>query len=133
MGEVEKLRGFILTTYEFAGLGVSDESLAPIKADGPVTGFRMAARDCAECYEDFNSKKIEELDLLLLSKGLPTITQMYNKNYQKFLSLISKSKIKTDEQFRLLNSFVTEQNGKLASIEERNKAQQLMGTYESSK
>lgn len=133
MDEIEKLRGFILTTLDYVKIGISKESLAPLLANGPVAGFRIAAKDIAQFYEDFSGLQIEELDSLLSSKGFPTITQMYNKNYRTFLSLIAKSKIKTDDQFRLLNSFVVEQDSKLASQKEREKAEQLMVNYEATK
>ena len=133
MDEIEKLKGFVKTTLEFVGLSSYDPKLAQTLDKAPIQGVRIAAQDAAQLYEDLSSNKTAELDALLSSKGLPTLTQMHNKSYRQFLSVLSKQVIKSDKEFRLLNAFVSEQSSTLVSQQEVDIANKLMANYETSK
>ncbi|WCN09957.1 hypothetical protein [Marinomonas mediterranea] len=133
MDEIEKLRGFVLTTLEYIKLDMTEEALRPIQTTRSKKGLRMAANDMAETYEDLKEVQIAELDALLKKNDLPTISQMYNKKYRKFLSIISSASISSDNDFRLVSSFVGSVDNDLISSKERDIAERLMANYESSK
>ena len=133
MNEIERLKGFILTIIEYTQLSVTKESLKPILDSNSKSGLRMAAKDMAEVYEDLDSGDILKLDEKLLDKSLPSLTQMYQKSFRDFLKILSKGRITNDDQFRLVNSLVSNIDNSSISDEDRSIAEALMVKYEASK
>ena len=126
--EHEQLRGFILEIMSL--LPHSEETLHPVRATRSLSGLRQASRDMVEMCQDLADDQVAALDARLASKGLPTLTHMRDRRYRSMLAILSRGRIKSDEEFRLLNSFVSDVDSPHLSEANRTRAETLLGEYE---
>ncbi|MDO6694244.1 hypothetical protein Q4574_13200 [Aliiglaciecola sp. 3_MG-2023] len=72
----------------------------------PITGVRQAAQDALEICSHMKIKEREHLESELLKLGLPSLANLENKSYKKFLKITSRGKITTEEDWRLVRSLL---------------------------
>lgn len=112
--EKEKLKGFCIELLRFIDQTEPEEisfindmiKIAEIintKAD-----ISSLVSDLLEMSEDFKGARLESLNEILRLKDLPTLTFMRAKKSSLVLSILNRGAIKTDDEFRLLNSFIGE-------------------------
>ena len=129
--EIEQLRGFSLAVLESIGLALSPESLEPIRTTRSLRGLREAARDMVEMCQDLTADQVAAFDLRLVDDGLPTLTQMRDRRYRSLLAILSRGRIRSDDEYRLVNSFVSDIDAPHLSPDARSKANVLLASYES--
>lgn len=131
--EHEQLRGFSLVVLDQLGSPFSEESLAPIRTTKSLRGLREAARDMVEMCEDLAANQVAALDARLARDGLPTLSEMRDRRYRNLLTVLSRGRIESDDEFRLVNSFVSDVDSPHLSGPARAKANALLGAYESNR
>ena len=104
--EVEQLRGFSLAVLEHLRLEFPRDVLEPLRTTRSLRGLREAAGD-----------------------GLPTLTLMRDRRYRSLLEILSRGRIASDEEFRLVNGFVSDLDTHLSGAA-RDAAEALMQAYE---
>ena len=129
--EHEQLRGFSLAVLDQLGVSFSEESLEPIRSSRSLRGLREAARNMVEMCEDLAAEQAAALDARLARDGLPTLSQMRNRRYRRLLTVLSRGRIESDDEFRLVNGFVSDVDSPYLSDPARAKANALLGAYES--
>jgi hypothetical protein len=129
--ELEQLRGFSLAVLEELGVSLSAEALEPIRASRSLRGLREAARDMVEMCQDINGDQLVALDARLARAGLPTLSLMRDHRYRAFSAVLVRGRIDSDDEFRLVNSFVSDVEVGQLSEEARATATVLLGRYES--
>jgi len=131
--EHEQLRGFSLAVLAHLGMPSSEESLEPIRATTSLRGLREAARDMVEMCEDLAADQVAALDARLERDGLPTLSRMRDRRYWSLLAVLSRGRIRSDDEFRLLNSFVSDVDSPHLRGPARAKASAMLGAYESNR
>ncbi len=126
--EKEKLVGFTIALMEELGpaefLDYVDRE-AWLKS--PIAGVRQAANDMLEATGDIAGDELNRLNTVLSDKGLPTLSNMRDKSFKKVIQLLSRNKLKSEDEWRLLRAF-TETS--LLGKAETEQAQMLMDHYE---
>ena len=130
--EHEQLRGFILAVLDQVGASFSEEALEPIRSTRSLRGLREAARDMVEMCEDLNAEAVGALDHRLDREGLPTLSLMRDERYRGLVGILSRGRINSDDEFRLLNTYVLDVDSPHLSDAARAKANALLSEYESS-
>ena len=128
--EIEQLRGFSLAVIDHLGWGVPSEALEPLRSTRSVRGLRDAARDMVEMCQDLGPDQVAALDTRLARVGLPTLTLMRDRRYRELLEVLSRGRIRSDEEFRLVNGFVSELDTPDLSLSARHAAEALMRAFE---
>jgi len=131
--EHEQLRGFSLAVLDQLRIPFSAESLEPIRTTRSLRGLREAARDMVEMCEDLAADQATALDARLSREGLPTLSQMRDRRYRSLLTVLSRGRIESDDEFRLVNSFVFDVDSPHLSGAARAKANALLGEYETNR
>jgi hypothetical protein len=131
--EHEQLRGFSLTVLEQLGVSFSEDSLAPIRTTRSLRGLREAAHDMVEMCEDLAADQVSALDARLARDGLPTLSEMRDRRYRSLLTVLSRGRIESDDEFRLVNSCVSDVESTHLSGSTRAKASELLGAYEANR
>lgn len=131
--EIEQLRGFSLAVLESLGVTFSQESLDPIRTTRSLRGLREAARDMVEMCQDLAADQVAALDLRLAGDRLPTLSQMRNRRYRNLLAILSRGRIQSDDEYRLVNSFASEIDSPDLSSDVRSRANVLLASYESTR
>jgi hypothetical protein len=129
--ELEQLRGFSLAVLDELGVSFSEEALEPIRTSRSLCGLREAARDLVEMREDLAGEQLAGLDARLARAGVPTLSLMRDRRYRSLLAALSRGRIESDDEFRLVNGFVSDVEPDHLSPEARAKANALLGVYES--
>jgi len=134
------LIGFCKTTMEYILRLVppSEKPLIPnINFDewskAPLEGIRMAVNDMIEWGTDLSKDQTSELDSKLKESGFPTFTAMKNRNYRQVMKILSRGTIKSDTEYYLLNSYLTDVNCEELSTKEISSAEQILAAFEMSK
>ena len=126
--EKEQLVEFSLFIANEFGMGkFLPETSKELWLEFPISGIRQTANDMLEATQDIKGKELEELDVKLRGQNLPTITNMRNKGFKKLLTTLSRNKLKNEEEWRLLRSFL--ENDSL-NPEELTQIQRLLDDYE---
>ena len=131
--EREQLRGFALAVLDQVGVSASQSALEPLRTTRSLRGLREAARDMVEMCEDLRIDQVEALDERLAWEGLPTLSLMRDSRHRSFLNVLSRGRIESDEEFRLINSYVSDVDSPHLSEEARAKANALLSEYESAR
>ncbi|PLX96550.1 MAG: hypothetical protein C0622_14680 [Desulfuromonas sp.] len=95
-----------------------------------VSDLKMALNDILECAKDMKPEEISFLDKNLSEKGLPTFTQLSNKKYKKLISIISRGRIKNENEFYLVNDFACDVTEGVITAQEREAVNKLIGDFE---
>ena len=88
-----------------------------------LAGIRMAVVDFVEWVSGLSEEHISSFDNKLQSAGLPTVTAMKNKNYRETIKILNRGFIKTDNDFYLLKSFITNGDSKDLTSEQLKNAE----------
>ncbi len=130
MDELNQLRGFALEVWKFSFGEVPDWILEPLRKSKSLRGCREAANDMVEMCQDLSEEQIADLDSKLKSKGLPSLTMMRDKRFTQFLKVLSQNRIKSNDEFRLVNNFVSDTASPFLSDSSRDAANALLAEYE---
>ena len=119
---------------DFAFLVMSECGLAKFMPENkgvwlkfPTSGIRQGINDLLVMTSDLDPAKLKELDVKLDVSGLPTLTKMRQKNFKKTLQILSREKVKNENEWRLLRSEVEIGSYK---PEELKKMQELLDAFE---
>lgn len=83
-----------------------------------------------EMSQDYTGEKLELLNETLEAKNLPSLTLMRSKESRLVLSIIQRGAIKTDDEFRLLNSYLNEASTKKSNSVSIESVNSLLRAYE---
>ncbi|WP_163131043.1 hypothetical protein [Agarivorans sp. Alg241-V36] len=83
-----------------------------------------------EMSQDYTGEKLELLNETLEAKNLPSLTFMRSKESRLVLSIVQRGAIKTDDEFRLLNSYLNETSTKKSSSVSIESVNSLLRAYE---
>lgn len=83
-----------------------------------------------EMSQDYTGEKLELLNETLEAKNLPSLTLMRSKESRLVLSIIQRGAIKTDDEFRLLNSYLNETSTKKSNSVSIESVNSLLRAYE---
>jgi hypothetical protein len=86
-----------------------------------------------EMCEDLAPDQVAALDARLERDGLPTLSRMRDRRYRSLLAVLARGRIESDDEFRLVNSFVCEVDSPHLSGAARAKANALLGEYETNR
>jgi hypothetical protein len=89
----------------------------------------MAARDAVEWCQDLAGEELVRLDSELAAKGLPTLSAMRNAMCRKALAVLTRGRVRTEEEWCLLNGFVANDADRVLSPTERNDAERLVHEF----
>jgi hypothetical protein len=89
----------------------------------------MAVRDAVEWCQDLAGERLVSLDSELASKGLPTLSAMRNSTYRKALVVLARGRVRTEEEWHLLNAFVVNGADGVLSPTERENADRLIHEF----
>jgi hypothetical protein len=129
--EREQLRGFSLAVLDELQISTSEWALEPLRTTTSVRGLCEAARDMVEMCEDLPADQVAALDARLVREGLPTLSLMRDARYRDFLRVLSRGRIESAEEFRLVNSYISDVDSPHLSPEARSTANALLGEFES--
>jgi hypothetical protein len=129
--ELEQLRGFCLAVIDQVGVSFSEEALEPIRTSRSLRGLREAARDMVEMCVDLEGEQLAALDARLARAGLPTLSLMRDRRYRSLLTVLSRGRIESDDEFRVVSGFASDVEPGHLSPDARAKANALLGAYES--
>jgi hypothetical protein len=137
MNERERLTGFMLGAVDFLRRQCSDGSFdrfaegakVALQRSGPISGWRQAAGDTVEMCQDLSSAAVAQLDAELLAANLPTLTQMRNRQFRKIQAILDRGAIRSEAQYRLLDSVLSDTAGTILTEAERVRADQLLAAY----
>ena len=129
--EHEQLRGFSLAVLDQVGTPFSEEALEPIRTTSSLRGLREVARDMVEMCEGLSPDQVAALDARLAKNGLPTLSLMRDRRVRSLLAVLSRGRIQSDEEFRLVHGVASDVDSPHLSAVLRAKANALLGAYES--
>lgn len=128
MSEKEQLAGFsIFIMREFGMQKFLPENSQESFIKYPISGLRQVARDMVEATQDVNGEELRRIDNKLNELNLPTLTNMRQKGFSKFMQILSRNKIKNEEEWYLLRSYL-ESNELDVNI--RSNTQKLLDEFE---
>jgi len=130
MDEKEQLRGFILTVLDYVELPVPESALDPIRKSNQLRGLRAAATDMVEMCQDVDLQQVTKLDRRLLEQGLPSLSEMRDQSLRLFRSILSRNQIKTDDEWRLVESYISDVDSDTLTERDREHASSLLTDYE---
>jgi hypothetical protein len=93
----------------------------------------MAARDAVELSQDLAGEQLVSLDSELASKGLPTLSAMRNATYRRALAVLARGRVRTEEEWHMLNAFVVNDADGVLSPTERKDADRLIHEFRQKK
>lgn len=93
----------------------------------------MATRDAVEMSQDLAGEQLARLDSELASKGLPTLSAMRNATYRKALAVLARGRVRTEEEWHLLNAFVVNAADGVLSPTELKNADRLIHEFRQKK
>ena len=137
MSEKEQLRGFILNVAEQlladtptpeAGSFLSSIREPVARADS-LAGLRDAARDMVEWCQDLGPVSVARIDQHLRAAGLPTLTAMRDRGYRHVLRILSRGRVASEEEYRLLSAFTSDHGGSELGRDDFARAEELLGAY----
>jgi hypothetical protein len=97
------------------------------------TDINSTVSEIVEMSQDYKGSKLDALDEILRSKNLPPLTFMRAKKSRLILSIIDRGAIETDDEFRLLNSYLDDAVGKDTELKTIEAIDALLFEYESNK
>ena len=126
--EKEKLIEFtFLLMKELGGSKYMAGSSQEVWLKYPLSGVRQAANDMIEASQGIYGESLARIDIELKKLGCPTLSNMRKKGYKKLLQILSRSKIKNEDEWRLLRSFV---ESEFLNNEESQQTQALLDEFE---
>ena len=129
MKEIDQLRGFLVTVLDYLELLKSEDARRPFVEGRSVTGFRQAVNDVIEMQEDLEPWQIHEIDKRLSEIGLPTLSAMSEKKFRTLLSIIGRGRIRSDSEYYIVNSYISDADQSKISPSEKQRAEQLLFDY----
>ena len=129
--EGEQLREFSLAVLDELQVAPSDWALEPLRTTTSVRGLREAARDMVEMCEDLSTEQVAALDARLARAGLPTLSLMRDARYRDFLRVLSRGRIASEDECRLVSSYVSDVESAALSPDARSVAHALLDEFES--
>ena len=127
--EKDKLRGFVLTVLDYVGVTERNSSFDPIRRANDLRGLRTAAKDMVEMCQDLDTKRVAELDKLLKENDFPPLSEMRDRSLQRCRRILSQKKIRNDDEWRFLESYVSDVDSDVLTQGDREAANQLLGGY----
>jgi hypothetical protein len=137
MEERERFRLFILEVFTFtnakAGLvmdaRLQNDVFAQAVQTAPLRGLRTAANDMIERSIDLPDADVAVLDERLRLLGAPTLSAMRDRRYRDLLRIIASNRIRSEEEWHLVNGFVSDGENSLSQAE-RQRADELLWKYQ---
>ena len=96
----------------------------------PISGVRQAAGDVVEWAQDLSDEQVSALDAQLRESNLPTLTAMREATYRQALHVLSRGAIRSDEEWRLLEGYLSNADSGVLSESERSVATEIIANYE---
>ena len=76
-----------------------------------------------------SEKERNAVDSELGSKGLPTLSAMRHATYRKALGVLARGRVRTEEEWHLLNGFVVDEGDGVLSAKERADMDRLLNEF----
>jgi hypothetical protein len=137
--EKEKIRNLSIEIIEaFDSISNSpiqhkNEMISSIERCNNLSQLKMALSDMLEWTRDIKGAELEEVNTILASKGLPSLSLIRNKEHKKLIDILSKSKISNDSEYNLVMAYLNDINNSFLSKGEKSTANKLLKDYEINK
>ena len=105
--------------------------LGSVRQSKSVSGLREAARDMVEACQDLNAEQVANLDHELSVANLPTLSAMRDRRHLHLLHILDKHRVESDEEFRLLSSYLSDVGPDALEPDVVSVASDLLVEYES--
>lgn len=69
-----------------------------------LLGLRMAIGDCIESSVHWSVQQVKEADDALRARGIATLSEMRRRYYRRFISILERGKIATEEEYYLVKA-----------------------------
>jgi hypothetical protein len=131
-----KLKGFCIELLKFINqtepeeISYINDMIKIAETINSKADINSMISDLLEMSEDFKGAKLDSLNEILRSKDLPTLTFMRAKKSRLVLSILNRGAIKTDDEFRLLNSFIDEAINNNSDPQVIESVNELLAAYE---
>ena len=134
--ELNRLKEFCVEVLEY--INQTEREEIPFMKDmiKVVSSFKSkrdinsTVSEVIEMSQDYTGEKLDLLNETLEAKSLPSLTFMRSKESRLVLSIIQRGAIKTDDEFRLLSSFLNETSTKKTSSVSVETVNSLLLAYE---
>lgn len=127
--EKSRLRGFILAVLEYLKFPMADSALDPIRKSNSLWALRAAATDTIDMCCGMDSPQVESLDTLLQNSDLPTLSEMRERNLQRFRNIVSQNRIKSDADRHFIENYIAGIDADLVSSEEFESVHRMLAAY----
>ena len=128
--EKEKLRGFVLTVLDFVKVPLFDSAKEPLRNCNNLRELRAAAADMVEMCQDITGEQLADLDSLLNEKGFPSLSEMRDRGLRRLREILSKERIRSDDDWRFVESYLSDVESDVLSGKERDAADRMLAEYE---
>ena len=128
--EKEKLRGFVLTVLDYVKVPLFDCAQEPLRTCNNMRELRVAAADMVEMCQDMTGKQLADLDSLLNEKGFPSLSEMRDRNLRRLREILSKERIKSDDDWRFVESYLSDVDSDVLTGKERDAANRMLAEYD---
>lgn len=74
-------------------------------------------------------EQLTTLDSQLASEGVPTLSAMRNVNYRTAIAVLERGAVRTEEEWHILNGFISDTADRTLTPVERQQAERLLSEY----
>ena len=134
--EKEILRDFSIEIAEAIN-ALSDGSTQATKEVIPIVQklnnldkLRIVLSDLLEWSQDIEGTELHRLDQRLISKGLPSLTNMRDSQFRKLCQILYRGKIKDKSEYSFLLSYLNDTTNTALSDNDIDKANKLLMSFE---
>ena len=141
--EFERLRAFVAVGFEdmcyASGLAPEHHPVAVVDrmwSTSPSTalkGLRQAAADVVEMFQDIQGDDLVALEERFAAAGAPSLAAMRSRRIVEIFRILNRAEIRSDDEWRLLNTVVSDVADRILDEPGRAVASRLLGEYEASK
>ena len=92
--------------------------------------LRIVLSDLLEWSQDIEGTELHRLDQRLISKGLPSLTNMRDSQFRKLCQILYRGKIKDKSEYSFLLSYLNDTTNTALSDNDIDKANKLLMSFE---
>lgn len=106
---------------------------AVVPRAGAIAGLRMAVADLVEMSGDFSPEVVARLERRLEAEELPSLSSMRSAAARKVQAILLRGRIGTEAEYRLLSERVCDVSESGIADADRNRAEEMLSEFETSR
>jgi hypothetical protein len=136
--EYVELKSFLrtfLAQAKVGGLSPQSRAIARLEEMEQTTparafsGLRMAINDCIEMSAHWPAEMVSALDAELKSQSILTLSQVRQRYWSKYRSLLRRGRIRDDVEYYIVQAVLSDQAPRMVDAERR-KLEAMVAAYE---